>query len=249
MGLPYLQWRTSAVLLILFAGLFTFSESTEADDDLAGGFISAITYRGYAQELRSSWFDQRYDIQQAAFALGYTAGVHDYAASVSRVCTPDDVLLKEVVIKAFDRINDERGGRPVGGTWNGNRFSRAAGLSAAAPVERAVSRAFPCEEDAESGRSFVSLQVYEGYYSHFESFIRGYAYDEHEATFALAYAVGVYDFTTEQESVCAPMTVQMLSIPSLRIEGNASEDIGAEAENAADNIGRALQQAFPCVDE
>ncbi len=249
MGLPNLHKRTAAIQLTLLAALCPVSASIAADDELAGGFISAVTYRGYVQELRSSWFEQQYDVQQAAFALGYAAGVHDSAASISRVCSPDDVSLKEVVIKAFDRINDERGGRSVGGTWNTNRYSRSGSQAAAAPVARALSWAFPCEEESDPGRSFVSLQVYEGYYSHFENFARGARYDEHEATYALAYAVGVYDFTTEQESVCAPTTVQMLSIPSLRIERSASEDSRAGTESAADSIGRALQQAYPCVDE
>ena len=154
-----------------------------------------------------------------------------------------------VVIAAFERINDERGGRSAGGVWNGHRYSRAAGLAAAVPVETALSRAFPCEEDSEIGRSFVSLKVFDGYFSHFESFVRGSDYDEHDATFALAYAVGVYDLTTELETVCAPKTVQMLRIPVLGIEGGAPEDNGGNMENAADKIGRGLQEAFPCADE
>ena len=238
--------KIAAIQLTLLAAISPFSDSIAEDDEFAGGLVSANAYRGYVQELRNSWFDEDYDIQQAAFALGYSAGVHDYAASLARVCSPDDVLLKEVVIEAYDRINDERGGRSAGGVWNGNRYSRTAGLIAAAPIESRLSWAFPCDDDAESGRNFVSLEDYESSLSHFDSFVRGSEYDEHEAAFTLAYAVGVYDLATSQETICAPPTLLMLNIPTLGIESADSEDIRADSANAADTLGRALLEAFPC---
>lgn len=238
--------RTLAVLLFQAAVMCSPSSVLAADDEFAGGFISANTYRGFAQEFRNGLFGLQYNVQEAAFAAGYAAGVHDYSAANQRLCSSDEASINEIVIAAFEQITLERGGRAVSATWNGNRQYRSAVEVAADPIESALSGASPCDDDTQSGRVFVPITSYLESHSHFERFLAGNSYDEYEATFALAYAVGVYDIVTNRGRVCAPTSVQMLAIPQHALRHMSSAQASDGAHSTAELIGAALENTFPC---
>jgi hypothetical protein len=61
--------------------------------------------------------------------------------------------------------------------------------------------------------------------------------------------VGVYDFTTEHGTVCAPETVSMARVAISGVDSIEKTVVVSGMENAADLIGHALEKDLLCVDE